>query len=272
MLAESISKYYGNELSPQFMAENRPVTILWANTVKLREVVFRIRYQVYCEQLGYENTTQNPNKMEMDQFDGWSKHLLIKDDLTSKYVGTMRVVEPHHDEHAIPLEAHYRGRYHSPAHDPAHLNAGRYVEISRLAVNPQPTGVLSMRYATDVSKLLYLTAIAYFQKSMRLSELYWLAEQRLARRLSILGLPSEQAGNFVDFRGQRAPFIMKKERLTFPESTSKLAFNTRNRRTTPTILKPLSLNFKSTSQATYQQILAHRLYLPPVHNQITQNI
>ena len=262
MLAENLSYYFNNDPAPQLMADSRPVSILWANNVRLKQIVFNIRYQVYCEQLGYENTTNNPDQMEMDRFDGWSQHLLIRDDLTSNYVGTMRIVEPAKHEHLIPIEEHYHGDFISPVHDPAKYNAGRYVEISRLAVNPSVVGKLSMRYASDVSKLLYLTAIAYFQKSVRLSELFWLAEQRLARRLSILGLPSQQIGNFIDYRGQRAPFIMKKERLLLPRGPSRNSLKNPCNPSPVTIVKPLSLNFKSASKAIYQQILDHKLYLP----------
>ena len=48
-----------------------------ATTVEQREQIARLRYRVYCEEFGYENATDFPGGMEIDEFDDYSLHCLV---------------------------------------------------------------------------------------------------------------------------------------------------------------------------------------------------
>ena len=251
MLAENLAarlpQHANSYESAPFKADDRPVSVLWANGMLEKEAVYKIRYAVYCERLGYENTTQNPDQMEMDLYDGWSRHLLIRDNRSARYVGTIRIVEPSQADQQIPIESHYNGNYLSPRLNPINRPTGQYVEFSRLAVDSNIAKSFSKQYSAEIARLLYLTAIAYFQQAEHLSHLFWLSEKWLARRLSMLGILSNQVGSYMEFRGQRAPFLMKKG-LNGGCSNQ---FN-----------KPALLALRHTTKEIYNKIIQTRLYLP----------
>ena len=46
-----------------------------ASTIKLKEAAFKLRYDVYCVELGYEKDC--PKGCEKDMFDDYSTHILI---------------------------------------------------------------------------------------------------------------------------------------------------------------------------------------------------
>jgi len=247
MLAENILYQSTPSTTPLFMAEDRPVSISWANSPSEKEAAFRIRYKVYCERLGFENTTNNPDQMEVDSYDGWSKHILVRDIMASEYIGTMRIVEPSNETQKIPLEHHFSGQYHSQALEPGRQAKGTYIEISRLAVNKLADGNCSKRYTAEVARLLYLTAFAYFQHASHLSHGYWLSEKWLSNRLNMFGFISKQIGTFAEYKGQRAPFLVEKT----PDNSSSLDVNSH---------APFDL--KHTTKELYEKIVETGLFKP----------
>jgi putative hemolysin len=68
--------------------------IIWAtNTNEIKEAQ-RLRYKVFAEEMG-ANLPFNPNGLDIDEFDSYCDHLLIRDQNTLKVVGTYRVLPPH---------------------------------------------------------------------------------------------------------------------------------------------------------------------------------
>ena len=65
-----------------------------ADTPELQKEVYRIRYQVYCEELEYEPKENFPDGMEIDIYDQKSIHYLLKHNATESYAGCVRVVLP----------------------------------------------------------------------------------------------------------------------------------------------------------------------------------
>ncbi|OZG71920.1 hypothetical protein BTA51_18105 [Hahella sp. CCB-MM4] len=210
MLAEKKGLYSTPPLEPLLTAYGRPVSVLKADSLRHKEEVFKIRYEVYCKHLAYESSQKNARGLETDIYDGWSKHFLVRDELSGRYVGTLRLVMPHsRSSQAIPIENVYTNEYFSPELAPSRLDSGTYIEISRLAVLPDAAAI-SSSYSVEVSRLLYLGALAYVQENPKLRHVYCLMEKRLARRLSFLGVPFIQIGEYFEFKGQRAPFYAGK--------------------------------------------------------------
>ncbi len=211
MLAEKQKLYSSHKLEPLLTADGRPVSVLKADTFNLKEEVFRIRYEVYCKHLAYESSQKNARGLETDLFDGWSKHYLVKDELTGRFVGTIRLVAPKSKAtQSIPIENVYPHDFFAPDLAPSNYEAGSYIEISRLAVVPEAATMISNGYSIEVARLLYLSALAHFHASPTLRHMHCLMEKRLARRLSFMGLPFVQAGDFFEFKGQRAPYYLGK--------------------------------------------------------------
>jgi putative hemolysin len=79
---------------PLVKAKKAAFQITWAaNSNEIKEAQ-RLRYKVFAEEMG---ATLSPNAegLDVDEFDAYCDHLLIRDQDTLKVVGTYRVLPPH---------------------------------------------------------------------------------------------------------------------------------------------------------------------------------
>jgi len=68
--------------------------ITWATTPNEVKEAQRLRFKVFAEEMG-ANLAQNSEGLDVDEFDAYCDHLLIRDQETLKVVGTYRVLPPH---------------------------------------------------------------------------------------------------------------------------------------------------------------------------------
>src|SRR3954454_11173499 len=70
----------------------------------LKDEVYRIRHQVYCEDLNFEPS--RPDGRETDEHDSHSLHLLMRSVNTGEFIGCSRVVRPPGDNprYQLPFE------------------------------------------------------------------------------------------------------------------------------------------------------------------------
>ncbi len=103
--------------------------ITWASNSNEVKEAQRLRYKVFAEEMGASLPT-HPEDLDVDDFDAYCDHLLIRDQETLKVVGTYRVLPPH--------KAAEIGRLYSDAEfDLARLNHLRpkMVELGRSCVH-----------------------------------------------------------------------------------------------------------------------------------------
>ena len=67
--------------------------ITWASTPNEIKEAQRLRFKVFAEEMG-ANLAQNSEGLDVDEFDAYCDHLLIRDQETLKVVGTYRVLPP----------------------------------------------------------------------------------------------------------------------------------------------------------------------------------
>ena len=204
-----------------------------ANTITLRNEVFRLRYEVYCEELGWENPDDFPNRLEQDIYDSASRHCLLVHKRSGLYAGTVRMVMTHGTtvDPPIPLISHCAGKlFDGPLH-PTELPPGSYGEISRLALSrhfrrrasedKSPDGhgeplfkwtQTERRRFPHIALGLYLGASAVGLADGA-SGVYAMMEPRLARHLRFAGIRFEQVGEPIEFRGLRAPYYISRREL-----------------------------------------------------------
>lgn len=72
----------------------RCLTVVRANSEELLDKVFRLRFQVYCLERGFENAAEYPDGREQDGDDSRSLHSLLLDRGTGSAVGTVRLILP----------------------------------------------------------------------------------------------------------------------------------------------------------------------------------
>jgi N-acyl amino acid synthase of PEP-CTERM/exosortase system len=197
-----------------------------ADTIDKKNAVFKLRYDVYCTELGFEKNA--PENSEKDQFDDYSKYVLIRHKASGAYAGCVRLVTPPpHDLQALlPFEVNC-----SQSFDPqkvSFLREGENVqvgEVSRLAVasmfrlrrsdakspdgiNPEQMSqeiIDEMRYFPLIAVALFFsaTSIAVCQN---LKYAVVMMEPALARLLNRSGINFIQLGETMDYHGQRALF------------------------------------------------------------------
>lgn len=201
--------------------------ILVADTNELKDEVFKIRYEVYCQELNYESTEKFPQFLETDSFDEHSIHCLLKHRQSNTYTGCIRLVfpNPKNLEHFIPLTRACKLDF-----DLSQLAPHSYGEVSRLAVRGRfrrrtgeaqtPGGLLIFPHQTNdpqekrgfpiIALSLYLAATCFGMES-GMERVLVLMEPRLARHLRYFGFFFNQIGDFVDFHGKRGPYEITQE-------------------------------------------------------------
>src|SRR5256885_2892028 len=105
-----------------------------ALTEELRDHVYRIRHEVYCEELKYEPVRKD--RRERDEYDEHSLHCLIRSVKTGDYVGCTRLVltRPEDPRYLLPFERTCANTIDRTIVDPQRLPRQAIAEISRLAV------------------------------------------------------------------------------------------------------------------------------------------
>ncbi len=195
-----------------------------ASTEALRDEVFRIRHEVYCEDLGFEAVRADGR--ERDDYDDQSVHCLLRSrNDPPAPVGCARLVltrEGDRDQ-PLPFERTCAASIDRSIIDPVRLPRERIAEVSRLAVR-----AAYRRRKTDVDHRLihdedfrsdaqprfpyipislYLGAVALAERH-GIDTLFVLTEPRLAAHFARLGVEIRQIGAPVEHRGTRIPSMM----------------------------------------------------------------
>lgn len=191
----------------------------------LRDDVYRIRHEVYCEELKFE--PERHDRRESDRFDAHSLHCLLS---TAREpldpVGCARLVCPRRDapDVALPFEIACAATLDRSIIDPARLPRHRIAEVSRLAVRGRyrqrkgeknspklaQSGDFGSRERPRfpyIAVSLYLGAISLAVHANR-DILFTLTEPRLANHFRHLGVDIRQIGAPIAHRGIRVPSMI----------------------------------------------------------------
>ncbi len=66
--------------------------VFLADTEEGKKEHFKLRYKVYCEEMGFEDKDKFPLGQETDQWDDHSVHFIVRHRETGQWVGAMRLV------------------------------------------------------------------------------------------------------------------------------------------------------------------------------------
>jgi N-acyl amino acid synthase of PEP-CTERM/exosortase system len=218
-------------LSEQF---RRYFQVVRADTEALRQAAFRIRYQVYCTEMGFEAPENFPDAMEQDEYDHRAMHVLLRHLPSGEYAGCVRLIQdlPGDPRELFPFERFCGHSLRRNLIDPARLPRNSFGEISRLAVRGQfrrrpgeqasPHGVSAedsightpeqRRIIPHIALGLYLAG-ATMGLMQGLSGVFVMMEPRLARHMRRYGIVFRQAGQIVDYHGLRGPFYISRRDL-----------------------------------------------------------
>lgn len=196
-----------------------------ANDEKDKDVSFKTRHKVYCEEMKFEQT--RASSLEVDKYDDRAVNCYIKHLPTGECAGTIRLVLPQHGSGALPLEDKFSDAFSCSSLLPSNLVSEGVCEISRLAVPREfrvrqfKTKVLpseklakvkqSKNLKFNIEQLPYLSVALYLMATsvclhLNMSHAYVLMEPKLARRMKAFGIHFNEVGEAISFKGQRVPY------------------------------------------------------------------
>lgn len=190
----------------------------------LKDEAYRVRHQVYCEDLEFEPV--QADRREIDEHDSHSLHLLIRNIRTGEFIGCTRIVRPPLDDphYQLPFEKTCGVALDRSIIDPAKLPRRSISEVSRLAViagyrrrkgeatkaisiSDEDFGSLRQPRFPFIPIGLYL-ATTEIARLNEIETLFVLTEKRLAQHFSKLGSVLKVIGNSIEHHGERIPSMM----------------------------------------------------------------
>lgn len=200
-----------------------------AVTAEEIEQAHRLRYQVYCIENPFEDAADNPNEMEMDEYDPHSVHSLLIHRPTNTTMGAVRLILPSPD-----------AAYHLPIQDVWETNHVPYpeattAEISRYAISREFRRRAGEERYADVNwaenqqkaaeqrrlerRVLPHITLGLMKSVLRMcieheiTHVCAVMEPALIRLLNRFGLHFEPIGPVVDYHGRRQPCYASLETL-----------------------------------------------------------
>ncbi|MEL7045023.1 MAG: PEP-CTERM/exosortase system-associated acyltransferase [Pseudomonadota bacterium] len=194
-----------------------------ATTEAQKRTVYKLRYRVFCESLGYLDPEAFEDHRENDIFDDHSIHCLITHRASGRSAGCVRLVNADATSD-MPLERRFEGALNPEIVAKTMHRRGRIAEISRLAVGhpfsmrkrPGATrrtrddGFKFSKSELQVFPLVGVTLMLAAGASadlLRRTELFTFMERSLQKRLRRIGVETTRVGEDINFNGVRAAYF-----------------------------------------------------------------
>jgi len=170
-----------------------------AETIEQKIEGFRLRYQVYSLERGFE---PGQNGLETDDHDCHARHVLLRHLPTTTIIGTVRLVTlPVWDLSAtLPMEQVCR------PFRLAQLPRHQVAEVSRFALSKTLRSVLGEQ--SKQARLELIRGIVLLSRRIGIRYWYALMEPKLLRLLQHSAIHFQQAGAVVDHHGIRQPSMV----------------------------------------------------------------
>jgi N-acyl amino acid synthase of PEP-CTERM/exosortase system len=195
--------------------------VFLGDTPRGRQVNYRVRYEVYCRETGFEDARVFPDGEERDHYDRHSVHFLVRHRASEAWVAAMRLVVPEGDglpfEHACGIPA---TALPVPSRDAAEVSRLCMVERFRRrglerflpyeAVDRATDGSVVVPYErrTGPELLVGLLRAAYgYNRTLGFRHWYFLVAPALARIIRRTGVGLQPVAPACEHRGLRTPYV-----------------------------------------------------------------
>jgi len=195
---------------------------------ELLKEIYRVRYEVYCEECGFLPAADYPNGLEIDQFDEHSIHFAAFAD--DAVIGTCRLVK--YSVHGYPLNEHCK----EISINESEIPKPGLVEVSRLALRKsfrrrKEDGIYAVESylkkseggilpenpeeKTDQDRKRNQPVVilglyrAMYQETRRVGFAHWYAamEKKLWYSLKLFNFTFQEIGPLVDYYGPVIPYL-----------------------------------------------------------------
>ena len=199
--------------------------IVPAYSEALKDEVYRVRHQVYCEDLAFEPVRSD--RRETDEHDSNSLHLLMRSVKTNEFIGCTRIVRPRLEDahYQLPFEKTCAAVLDRSIIDLASLPRHSVAEVSRLAVIASyrrrkgeansAIGISAEDFGSPQQLRFPFIPIGLYLGTIELARLngidtlFVLTEQRQMTHFSKLGVKLQVIGDPVEHHGERVLSVMK---------------------------------------------------------------
>lgn len=188
--------------------------VILADTPESMRLHYRLRYQVYCLERGFEEPKNFPKGEENDQYDHRSAHFLVREKRTNKWVAALRLVLP--GKQALPIES--LGVIDSEIRNSSFMtNAAELSRVCRVKNDFLISSQMKINVTSETKKfckensLIFLSLIRaafYYCKVNEISYVFFLGRPAMARLISRLYLPFKKAGEACEYKGVRYPYLV----------------------------------------------------------------
>jgi N-acyl amino acid synthase of PEP-CTERM/exosortase system len=199
--------------------------VLRANTPRLLDQVYRLRYQVYCIENQFEDPNEHLDGREMDEHDAVSAHILLLHRKSGTPVGTARIIMPQLESNWRPLPVWHVLTPEGREEFERLLPLPRTAEVSRFAVSKEfrrwwrnhhgPTVETTHQHTAsgELQLMQYVTFgliqdILQLGLEKRVDYLVAAMNSSLMRIFVNLGLELEPIGRPVEYHGLRQPCVL----------------------------------------------------------------
>lgn len=154
--------------------------------------IYKLRYQVYCEEYGYIDKRNFPSGLETDEFDKFSSYLVIRDK-HNEIAATVRII--HYSEIGYPILKHFKFNI-----DNSHIDKNSLVEISRL--------IVAKKYRRKHLIIFILKGLSVYAINKKITHAYCVIDEKLYPLLRKLSLPIRIIGEKQLYQGVTFPCII----------------------------------------------------------------
>lgn len=194
---------------------DRYFSTVLANSSKLRETAYAMRFQVYCLERKFENAEEHPDGLETDIYDAHAVQGVLFHRPTQSAMGAVRVILTEGGiPDSLPIEKLLRP---SGVDLSDYVNLAQTIEISRFAISKEfrrrksDESDFSMGTRAEAYRETNLAFLGLLQfvlrESVKNNALYWTAvmEPKFLRLLARMGITYTPLGPMVLHHGIRQP-------------------------------------------------------------------
>ncbi len=194
--------------------------VFLADTPESKLIHYNLRYQVYCDEMGFEDKDKFPDQMEIDDWDSQSAHFMVRHTHTGQWLGALRLVSQ--VSSAFPFE--------TKCVPTTPITPDQYqhsMELSRLCVLREARRFAPRSFAEqasdETSNIRYLSTLRNQNRSIMwgliraavvyssqndITQMYFLVAPALALAVKKEGFAMRQVAEACDHRGQRIPYSL----------------------------------------------------------------
>lgn len=176
-------------------------TFKLAVTEEEKKEVFALRYRVYCEELGYHDPQDYPDKLESDPYDKYSIFPTIFDS-KGRLIGLARIIQEN------PLGFPMEESFDLEAKFPKRLRNEQFAEVSRLILSK--TIYNEKRWKRQAVLLHFYRFIHDVCNKNEITHIFALIDEKLFKKISSYDLFLQPLGEARWFHGHRTiPIVLE---------------------------------------------------------------